>query len=167
MAVGAGNIEIRGIATAGRGAALVRPAGATGAARSNEEKTFYSRQRLERWISSTAGRMQRSFDREGGRENGRGNGKGGKVDAFYSPLVATVVANAVAGENRAQNGVRMLPESRNEDKIKIWISTPARYAPIRRLEWGDAPRASQGLDQTRERLQARIVFLPTELRRIR
>ncbi|KAD3067533.1 hypothetical protein E3N88_35413 [Mikania micrantha] len=24
------------------------------------------------------------------------------------------------GENRAQNGVRMLPESRNEDKTKIW-----------------------------------------------
>ncbi|KAD4385585.1 hypothetical protein E3N88_25754 [Mikania micrantha] len=35
-------------------------------------------------------------------------------------------------ENRAQNGVRMLPESRNEDKIKIW--PPWGRAPLDQVD---------------------------------
>ncbi|KAD5960486.1 hypothetical protein E3N88_11958 [Mikania micrantha] len=47
-----------------------------------------------------------------------------------------------SGENRAQNGVRMLPESRNEDKTKIW-----------------PPWTRAGTF-----LQVWIIFLPAELR---
>ncbi|KAD4385553.1 hypothetical protein E3N88_25722 [Mikania micrantha] len=48
----------------------------------------------------------------------------------------------IGGENRAQNGVRMLPESRNEEKTKIW-----------------PPWTRAGTF-----LQVRIIFLPAELR---
>ncbi|KAD3336774.1 hypothetical protein E3N88_32293 [Mikania micrantha] len=43
------------------------------------------------------------------------------------------------GENRAQNGVRMLPESRNEVENQIDdVADVGRYAPDQTPVWGDA-----------------------------
>ncbi|KAD2805862.1 hypothetical protein E3N88_39239 [Mikania micrantha] len=61
-------------------------------------------------------------------------------------IIETKSGDSMAGklkgcENRAQNGVRMPPESRNEDKIKIWPPRTRAVRPEKPPKWGDAPGA--------------------------
>ncbi|KAD5802742.1 hypothetical protein E3N88_14102 [Mikania micrantha] len=110
--------------------------------------------------------------RDDGDSDCDGSGRGLKdgANAISSPLRDFVLCGYVlrlsplerarkivnVGENRAQNGVRMLPESRNEDRIKIW--PPWTRAMMARIDYKRETRTVNGKILVLSRCNARFAW---------